>query len=198
MCLEMGSPLRRGERFVFICRRHICCIVISHDCTCTHAVSRAFVYFMDTIHELQLELTASQFVLGPSPLRLKTSNFFQLNPCGHSPYVTSSLTKGWVCRLQLLLVFASAVILGSESSGTHNQILLSQIRDSPNLEGLVPVFMSPMEQGGPVVPPSTGFPFSSPPTTRRATVEVFEPASTLATIHELLIRPHYITSARIV
>jgi hypothetical protein len=21
----------------------------------------------------------------------------QLNPCGHSPYVTSSLTRGWVC-----------------------------------------------------------------------------------------------------
>jgi hypothetical protein len=35
---------------------------------------------------------------------------------------------------------ASAVILGSESRGTHDHILLSQIRDSPNLEGQVPVF----------------------------------------------------------
>jgi hypothetical protein len=34
--------------------------------------------------------------------------FFQLNTCGHNPYVTSSLTRGWVCRLQLLLVLASA------------------------------------------------------------------------------------------
>jgi hypothetical protein len=27
-------------------------------------------------------------------------SFFQLNTCGHSPYVTFSLTRGWVCRLQ--------------------------------------------------------------------------------------------------
>jgi hypothetical protein len=46
-----------------------------------------------------------------------------------------SLTREWVCRLQLLLVLASAVILGSESLGIRHHILLSQIRDSPNLEG---------------------------------------------------------------
>jgi hypothetical protein len=49
------------------------------------------------------------------------------------------LTRGRVCRLQLLLVFASAVIFGSESHGTS---------------------------------------LPSPPTTRKATVEVFDPAST--------------------
>jgi hypothetical protein len=54
-----------------------------------------------------------------------------------------SLARGRVCRLQLLLALASAVILGSESSGTHDHILLSQIRDSPNLEDQVPVFISP-------------------------------------------------------
>jgi hypothetical protein len=42
----------------------------------------------------------------------------------------------------LLLVLASAVILRSESRGTHDHILLSQIRDSPNLEGQVLVFIS--------------------------------------------------------
>jgi hypothetical protein len=66
-------------------------------------------------------------------------------------YGTLSLTRGRVCRLQWLLILASAVILGSESRGTCDHILLSQIRD---------------------------FPFLSPPETRRATVEVFEPAST--------------------
>jgi hypothetical protein len=35
---------------------------------------------------------------GPSPLRPKTS-VFQLNTCGYSPYVTSSLTRGYICRL---------------------------------------------------------------------------------------------------
>jgi hypothetical protein len=34
------------------------------------------------------------------------------------------------------------------------------------------------EQYGPVIPPRHWVPFSSPPTTRRATVEVFDPAST--------------------
>jgi hypothetical protein len=42
-----------------------------------------------------------------------------------------------------MLVLASAVILWSESRGTHDRILLSQTLDSPNLEGQVPVFISP-------------------------------------------------------
>jgi hypothetical protein len=48
--------------------------------------------------------------------------------------------RGWACRLQLLVALASAVILRSV---THDHILLSQIRDSRNLEGHVPVFISP-------------------------------------------------------
>jgi hypothetical protein len=77
-----------------------------------------------------------------APWDSRHSNFiFQLNTCGYCSYVTSSLARGWVCRLQLLLVLASAVILRSESRGTHD-ILLSQIRDSPNLEGQVTVFIS--------------------------------------------------------
>jgi hypothetical protein len=43
----------------------------------------------------------------------------------------------------MLLAFASAAILRSEPRGTNVHILLSQIRDSPNLEGQVPVFLSP-------------------------------------------------------
>jgi hypothetical protein len=42
-----------------------------------------------------------------------------------------SLTRGRVCRLQLLLVLASAVIFGFDSHGTRDHILLSQIRDYP-------------------------------------------------------------------
>jgi hypothetical protein len=90
------------------------------------------------------QFTANQFVLAISPLRLTTSNFiFQLNTCGYSPYITSSLKRGWVCRWQLLLVLASAVILRSEPRRTHDHILLSQIRESPNLDGQAPVFISP-------------------------------------------------------
>jgi hypothetical protein len=48
-----------------------------------------------------------------------------------------------VCRLQLLLVLISAVIFRSKSHGIHDHILLSQIWDSPNLEGQVPIFIAP-------------------------------------------------------
>jgi hypothetical protein len=47
-----------------------------------------------------------------------------------------------ICRLQLLLVLASAVIPRSESRGTHDHVLLSQITYSPNLKGQIPVFIS--------------------------------------------------------
>jgi hypothetical protein len=70
---------------------------------------------------------------------------------------------------------ASAVILRSESRGTHDYISLSQIRDSPNLEGQV-VYLYPPGTERPSYIPRYWLPFSSPPTTRRATVEVFEPA----------------------
>jgi hypothetical protein len=101
--------------------------------------------------------TSNQFVLATSPLRPTTSNFiFQLNTCGYSPYVTSSLTRGWICHLQLLLVLASAVLLRSQSRGTHDHILLFQIRDSPNLEGQVPVFISPRSRVAQLSPQTLG------------------------------------------
>jgi hypothetical protein len=95
-----------------------------------------------------------------APWRSRPEIFFpQLNTWGCSPYVTSSLTRGWLCRLQLLLAFASIVILGSESRGTHDNILLSQIRDSPQPEGPGPCIYILQGQGGPFIPPDTGFPF---------------------------------------
>jgi hypothetical protein len=121
--------------------------------------------------------TVNQFVLATSPLRLTTNNFiFQLIIYYYSPYVTSSLTRGWICHLQFLLGLASAVILRSEPRGTRDHILLSHIRDSPNLEGQVPYLYLP-GTGWPGYTPRHLVPFSSPPTIRRATVEVFDPAS---------------------
>jgi hypothetical protein len=103
---------------------------------------------------------ANQFVLTTSPLRPTTSNFFpQVKTCGHSPCVTSSLTNGWVCRLKLLLVLASAVILRSESRGIHDHILLSQIPDCLNLEGEVPVFISLRKRMVQLQPQALGFLF---------------------------------------
>jgi hypothetical protein len=54
--------------------------------------------------------------------------------------------RGRDCRLQLLLDLAIRVILRSESRGIHDHILLSQIRDSPNQEGQIPVFICHMNR----------------------------------------------------
>jgi hypothetical protein len=102
-------------------------------------------------------MSDSLYDLVTSPSRLTINDFiFQLNNCDYSPYVTSSLTRRQVCRLKLLLVLASAVILRSESRGTHDYILLSQIRDSPNLDGQVPVFISPRNRVAQLYPQALG------------------------------------------
>jgi hypothetical protein len=54
-----------------------------------------------------------------------------------------SLTRGRACRLQLLLVVFRAVIFGSESPGTRDHILLSQIQNFPSPENHALVFISP-------------------------------------------------------
>jgi hypothetical protein len=54
------------------------------------------------------------------------------------------------------MVLASAVFLGSESRWTHDHILLSQIRDSPELEGQVPLFISPRESVTRLYPQALG------------------------------------------
>jgi hypothetical protein len=64
----------------------------------------------------------------------KTGFLLSTDICRFFDVGAHSLMGGRVCRLQLLLVLASTVILVSESSETHDHILLSQIRDSPNLE----------------------------------------------------------------
>jgi hypothetical protein len=80
--------------------------------------------------------------------------YFQLNTCDNSLHVTSSLTRGWVCHLQLLLALTSAIIFGSES-------VLSHIQD-PQPGGSGPRIYIPQEQGGPVITSGTGFPFRCP------------------------------------
>jgi hypothetical protein len=122
-------------------------ILLSDGSVSLQTLLRPSVSFPDRVRVTLRLAVCRQSFLATSPLRLTTSNFIsQLNTCNYSPYVTSSLTRGWVCGLQLLLVISSAVILGYESRGTHDHILLSQIRNFPQ------------EQGGPVIAPGTEFP----------------------------------------
>jgi hypothetical protein len=68
-----------------------------------------------------------------------------------------SLTRGRVCRLQLLLAFSSEVILESESRGTQSYFTVSDSKlPQPRGSGLR--IYVPQEQGDPVITPSTEFP----------------------------------------
>jgi hypothetical protein len=87
---------------------------------------------------------------------------FQLNTCFHSPNVTSSLTRGQGLSFTIDAgPRQRAVILRSGSSGTHH-ILLSQIRDSPNLEGEVPIFIAPRDRVARLYPQALGSLFVAP------------------------------------
>jgi hypothetical protein len=137
--------------------------------------------------------TANRFVLATNPLRPTTGIFiFKPNTCVYSPYVTSTLTRERVCRLHLLLVLGSAVILGSESRRTRDNILLSQIRDSPNQGGPDPLIYIPQEQGGPVIPPGTGFPFR-----RLLRLAGLRWRYSTSPPHSVLMYPPFITAGRI-
>jgi hypothetical protein len=99
--------------------------------------------------------------------------FFQLNSCSYSPYVTSSLTRGKVCRLQLLLSLASAdPIRGPNPAGLMTKFDCLRFETHPTWRARSP-YLYPPGTGWPNYTPRHWVPFSSPPTTRRATVEVW-------------------------
>jgi hypothetical protein len=87
--------------------------------------------------------------LGPATIYFLLEIFFrQLRFCN---FVAPSLTRGRVCKIlvQLLLVLARAVTLGSKSRRTHGHILLSHLRlPSPACRARFPY----------LYPPGTGWP----------------------------------------
>jgi hypothetical protein len=88
------------------------------------------------------------------------TRFFFVWPLRVSWCGAPSLTRGWVCNLlvQLLLGLATAVTLGSKSHRTNGHILLSHLRLSQLVRSSPRIYIPP-EQGGPVIPLGTGFPF---------------------------------------
>jgi hypothetical protein len=68
---------------------------------------------------------------------------------------TPFLTRGRICRLQLLLVLASSVRVTRDS---WPYFTVSDLR-LPQTGGSGPCIYVPQEQGGPVIPPGTGLPF---------------------------------------
>jgi hypothetical protein len=114
--------------------------------------------------------------LATSPLRITTSNFFQLNTCAHSRYVTFSLTRGWVCRLQLLLTLASA-FSGPSPAGLMATFYCLRFETPPTWKPGPRIYI-PHEQGGSVITPGTGFPFRRLLRLARLRWRLYEPAST--------------------
>jgi hypothetical protein len=88
-----------------------------------------------------------------------------------------SLTIGRVCSLQLLLAIASEVTLGPNPAGFMTIFYCLRLDTPPTWTVRTP-YLCPPGTGWPSYTPRHRVPFSSPPTTRRATVEVFKPIST--------------------
>jgi hypothetical protein len=79
---------------------------------------------------------------------------------------------------QLLLVLASAVILRSETAGLMTTFYCLRFETPPTWRARSRYLYRPRTVW-PGYTPKHWVPFSSPPTTRRATVEALDPASSL-------------------
>jgi hypothetical protein len=86
---------------------------------------------------------------------------------------------------------------GSSTILMHVAVLLSQIWDFPNLEGRSP-YLYPSGTGWPSYTPRHWVPFSSPPTTRMATVEVLDPSSTRDQLSRIQSQSHITTDCQTV
>jgi hypothetical protein len=81
--------------------------------------------------------------------------FRQLQVCH---FVASSLMRGWVCNLLLMLVLTSASCSGPSPTGLK-AIFYCLNFETPQPGGPCPCIYIPQEQGSPVIPLGTGFPF---------------------------------------
>jgi hypothetical protein len=97
--------------------------------------------------------TANQFLLEPSPFRLTTRIFFQLNTSGRRPYITSFLTEDGSVIYNCC--WPSPAQLFSGPSSTELMTTLYSLRfEAPPTRIYIP-----QEHGDPVIPSGTGFPF---------------------------------------
>jgi hypothetical protein len=88
-------------RFVGLTRDSVCSE--SESCVCSVKVKVRVT--------LPLVVYRWSVRLGVKSLGLKTREFFfQLNLCDNSPYVTSSLTRRWVCLLWICLAFRQVYV----------------------------------------------------------------------------------------
>jgi hypothetical protein len=106
---------------------------------------------------LRLAVYRQSVRLGVKSLQAQTSDFFfQMNTCRNSPYVTSSLTRGWVYCLAGPRQRSHSRVGVPRDSWSHFTVSDSRL---PQPEEPSPRNYIHQEQGGTIIPPGTGFPF---------------------------------------
>jgi hypothetical protein len=91
---------------------------------------------------LRLQVYCQSVRVGAKPLETHDQYYFSTEHL--QLWFLCNILSDW--RMGLSFTIAAGLrqrILGSASRGTHGHILLSHIRDSPNLKDQVPVFISP-------------------------------------------------------
>jgi hypothetical protein len=121
----LGSGFqRRGFHFFWIpelsptsptrCSQHL-----SPSSYLTHRLTHVLIQVTNWTHSrsksnselpYHWRFTANQFLLASSLLRITTTNIFHLYPCDHNPYVTSFVTRRWVCLLWICLAFRQVYV----------------------------------------------------------------------------------------
>jgi hypothetical protein len=108
----LGSGLQRWTfRFLWVLERCPCLSYQPLTATAHNDWTAAVLWRAPIKVTFKVRVTLRRAVyrqsvhLGAKPLEAHDHRFFQLNPCGHSPYATSFLTRGWVCLLWVGFVF---------------------------------------------------------------------------------------------
>jgi hypothetical protein len=104
-------------------------------------------------------------------------DFFQLNTCGRSPYVTSSLTSGWSVVYNCCWPSPAYLFSGPSPAGLMTTFYCLRF-ETPRTWRSSPRIYIPQQQGGPVIPPGTGFSFCRLLLLAGLRWRCFEPAST--------------------
>jgi hypothetical protein len=106
----VGRPLTRGR----VCLLYMLLVFAGAVFLGSESLgSRDHPKWVEVEVEVTLRLTVyrQSVCLGVEPLETHDQIFFpQLNPCDISPYVTSSLTRKWVCLLLICLAFRQVYI----------------------------------------------------------------------------------------
>jgi hypothetical protein len=91
-----------------------------------------------------------------APFWAPTPDFCYCQTLAGFLYGAPSLSRGWICRLQRCWPSPAQSFSGPSPAGLTTIFLLPPIRDSPNLEGQVPVFISPRNRVAQLFPQALG------------------------------------------